>query len=168
MTPQRSGPLLLRIAMTACPVCSKETRNSIFCTRSCAAKFNNVHFPKRRLGGNCAICGCAIPRRNRYCPEHRTNKPLVGSQLKAAILNGSLHGTHRHSRIRFDARRRYLATHPYRCIRCGYDKHIEVCHKRPVTSFPLDTPISVVNSLDNLLGLCPNCHWEFDHGLLQL
>jgi hypothetical protein len=36
------------------------------------------------------------------------------------------------------------------------------------TSFPLDTPISVVNSLDNLVGLCPNCHWEFDHGLLQL
>jgi hypothetical protein len=25
-----------------------------------------------------------------------------------------------------------------------------------------------VNSLDNLVGLCPNCHWEFDHGLLQL
>jgi predicted restriction endonuclease len=25
-----------------------------------------------------------------------------------------------------------------------------------------------VNSLDNLLGLCPNCHWEFDHGLLRL
>jgi hypothetical protein len=24
-----------------------------------------------------------------------------------------------------------------------------------------------VNSLDNLVGLCPNCHWEFDHGLLQ-
>jgi predicted HNH restriction endonuclease len=25
-----------------------------------------------------------------------------------------------------------------------------------------------VNALDNLVGLCPNCHWEFDHGLLQL
>jgi hypothetical protein len=25
-----------------------------------------------------------------------------------------------------------------------------------------------VNSLDNLVGLCPNHHWEFDHGLLQL
>jgi predicted restriction endonuclease len=26
----------------------------------------------------------------------------------------------------------------------------------------------VVNSLDNLVGLCPNHHWEFDHGLPQL
>jgi hypothetical protein len=39
---------------------------------------------------------------------------------------------------------------------------------RSLTSFPLDTPIAVVNDLDNLVGLCPNCHWEFDHGLLQL
>ena len=55
-----------------------------------------------------------------------------------------------------------------RCIHCGYDKHIEVCHRRSLASFPGETPISVVNSLANLAGLCPNCHWEFDHGLLQL
>jgi hypothetical protein len=120
------------------------------------------------LEGQCAVCQRAIPRRNRYCPEHRTNKPLTGLELQAAILNSSLHGAHKFSRIRLDARRRYLAEFPRRCVNCGYDKHIEVCHRRPVTSFPLDTPISVVNSLDNLLGLCPNCHWEFDHGLLQL
>jgi hypothetical protein len=36
-----------------------------------------------------------------------------------------------------------------------------------LTSFPLETPISVVNALDNLVGLCRNCHWEFDNGLLQ-
>jgi predicted HNH restriction endonuclease len=75
---------------------------------------------------------------------------------------------YRLSRLRADARRQYFAARPYRCAQCGYDKHIEVSHKRPLASFPGDTPISVVNSLDNLVGLCPNCHWEFDHGLLQL
>jgi hypothetical protein len=26
----------------------------------------------------------------------------------------------------------------------------------------------VVNSLENLIALCPNCHWELDHGLHSL
>jgi hypothetical protein len=62
----------------------------------------------------------------------------------------------------------YLAALPKRCVNCGYDKHIEVCHRRALTSYPLDTPIAIVNDLSNLVGLCPNCHWELDHGLLQL
>ena len=165
MTASQASP---EPVLNLCPVCGKKTRNPSFCTRSCAARFNNLRVPKRHLEGKCAVCERVIPRRNRYCPEHRTNKALVGLELKAAILNGSLHGTHKHSRIRFDARRRYLAAFPYRCVCCGYDQHIDVCHKRPIASFPLDTPILVVNSLDNLVGLCPNCHWEFDHGLLQL
>jgi 5-methylcytosine-specific restriction endonuclease McrA len=75
---------------------------------------------------------------------------------------------YRRTRLREDARKVYHAAFPYRCRHCGYDKYIEVCHKRSLASFPDDTPISVVNSLDNLIGLCRNCHWEFDHGLLQL
>jgi hypothetical protein len=84
------------------------------------------------------------------------------------VADWSEHPAARHARLRQHARRLYNAVRPYRCVRCGYDKHIEVCHKRALTSFPSDTPIAVVNDLDNLVGLCPNCHWEFDHGLLQL
>lgn len=46
---------------------------------------------------------------------------------------------------------------------CNYDKHVEVCHKRAISEFPLDTPISVVNDISNLIVLCPNHHWEFDN-----
>jgi predicted HNH restriction endonuclease len=84
------------------------------------------------------------------------------------IADESDHPACRNARLRQDARKVYLAAFPARCSRCGYDKHIEVCHKRSLSSFSLDTPIAVVNHLDNLVGLCPNCHWEFDHGLLQL
>jgi predicted nucleic acid-binding Zn ribbon protein len=168
MTSQRSDPFLLRIAMTACPVCGRDTRNPKFCSRSCAAKQNNVLVPKRKLGGTCAVCGSLIPRRHRYCPDHRPNRPLDRSQPIASVADASEHPACRHARLRQDARRQYLLAFPYRCARCGYDKHIEVCHRRALTSFPLDTPIAVVNSLENLIGLCPNCHWEFDHGLLQL
>lgn len=49
------------------------------------------------------------------------------------------------------------------CAHCGYDKHIQICHIKAISSFDEDTLISVVNSKDNLIALCPNCHWEFDH-----
>jgi len=160
--------LLLRIAMTECPTCGAETRNPKFCSRSCAIRQNNVLAPKRKPEGSCFVCGCAIPRRNRYCPEHRPDPRLDRSLPIRAVADGSEHSACRYARLRQDARRQYLAAFPYRCSQCGYDKHIEVCHKRALTSFSLDTPISVVNSLDNLVGLCPNCHWELDHGLLQL
>lgn len=49
------------------------------------------------------------------------------------------------------------------CCQCGYDKHIEIAHKKPISDFEGNTLISVINSESNLLPLCPNCHWEHDH-----
>ena len=154
--------------MAACPTCGRETRNPKFCSRSCAIRKNNALSPRRKPEGSCAICACAIPRRNRSCREHRPDPRLDRSLPIGAVADGSEHPACRYARLRQDARRHYLAAFAYRCSQCGYDKHIEVCHKRSLTSFPLETPIAVVNHLDNLVGLCPNCHWEFDHGLLQL
>jgi|SRR5438067_407506 len=154
--------------ITVCPTCGAETRNPRFCSRTCAAKRNNVLAPKRRPEGRCFVCGTPVPKRTRFCPLHRLNRPLDSSQPIGAIADGSEHPACRYARLRQHARRLYRAATPYRCVRCGYDKHIEVCHKRAITSFPSETPIAVVNDLANLVGLCPNCHWEFDHGLLQL
>jgi RNA polymerase subunit RPABC4/transcription elongation factor Spt4 len=52
------------------------------------------------------------------------------------------------------------------CESCGYNKHVEVCHIKPVKSFPLDTLISTINERSNLKILCPNCHWELDNNWL--
>ncbi|MCZ2098085.1 MAG: hypothetical protein LC121_17815, partial [Anaerolineae bacterium] len=57
---------------------------------------------------------------------------------------------------------------PHVCANCGYDKHVEICHVKPINSFTDDTPVAVVNALYNLVALCPNCHWELDHRLLRL
>jgi predicted restriction endonuclease len=54
------------------------------------------------------------------------------------------------------------------CKVCGYDKHIQVCHIKSVSSFKDDDLITEINSKNNLVGLCPNHHWEFDHGFLNL
>jgi predicted restriction endonuclease len=55
-----------------------------------------------------------------------------------------------------------------KCKVCGYDKYIEVCHIKSVSSFGDDALITDINAVDNLVGLCPNHHWEFDNGHLEL
>jgi hypothetical protein len=154
--------------MSACMTCGLETRNPQFCSRTCAAKRNNVLAPKRRPEGKCFACQIPIPKRNKYCPEHNPSRPLDDSRPIRDVADESDHPACRFARLRQHARRQYFAAKPKRCERCEYDKHIEVCHRRALNSFPLDTPICVVNDLSNLVGLCPNCHWELDHGLLHL
>ena len=54
------------------------------------------------------------------------------------------------------------------CVVCGYTKHVQVAHRVSVSSFPAETLLTEINHITNLVGLCPNCHWEFDHDLLKL
>lgn len=67
------------------------------------------------------------------------------------------------------ARETYFACnqHP-KCEVCGYDKHVEVAHRKAVSDFDDDTTIREINSIGNLIGLCPNHHWEYDHGILEI
>jgi ribosomal protein L37E len=57
---------------------------------------------------------------------------------------------------------------PKYCSVCGYSKHYEVCHMKAINSFSPSIMISEINNLDNLVALCPNCHWELDNGLLEI
>lgn len=54
------------------------------------------------------------------------------------------------------------------CKNCNYSKHIEVCHIKPISDFPDSATIEEINCVENLIPLCPNCHWEFDNGLITL
>jgi len=65
--------------------------------------------------------------------------------------------------VRSRARATKKATMTNACEKCGWDKHVEVCHKKPISEFPKTALLSEINSEDNLLILCPNCHWMFDH-----
>lgn len=54
------------------------------------------------------------------------------------------------------------------CYNCGYSKHVELAHIKSLSSFPSTTTVGEVNHPANVVQLCPNCHWEFDNGLLTL
>lgn len=54
------------------------------------------------------------------------------------------------------------------CAICGYDKHVEIAHIKAVSEFDDSATIAEINSLNNLIALCPNHHWEYDNGIITL
>ena len=52
-------------------------------------------------------------------------------------------------------------------MKCGYDKHYEVCHINDLTNQDSNKTLFEVNHPTNLIHLCPNCHWEFDNHLVD-
>lgn len=53
------------------------------------------------------------------------------------------------------------------CAMCGYDKHFEICHIKSIADFSETALLSEINNIGNLIPLCPNHHWELDHGLIH-
>ncbi|WP_146149846.1 HNH endonuclease signature motif containing protein [Chroococcidiopsis sp. CCALA 051] len=151
-----------------CKHCGQTTINPAFCSRSCAASYNNQKFPKKRKGHKpryCKHCRILVTGRRTTCdicnPSYVDWSCLTLSELRAKAL-------YQHSaRVRQVARNVYRRSNqPKQCIICGYNKHYEVCHIRPIQDFAEDTPIAQINDINNLVALCPNHHWEFDRGLL--
>ncbi|MBI5303413.1 MAG: HNH endonuclease [Chloroflexi bacterium] len=149
-----------------CLNCGVETANPKFCSRSCAAQYNNKQFPKRdRKQFRCEKCGGVAEYRRKFCEDCSPKNGVDWSKRTFGFVRSSLDF---HARIRQLARKAYYTSdRPSQCVVCGYSKHIEICHIKSIQEFSEHTPISVINSLDNLVALCPNCHWEFDHGLLK-
>lgn len=54
------------------------------------------------------------------------------------------------------------------CSLCDFDLVVELCHIKPISSFPETTLVKEVNSLDNMRYLCPNHHKMLDKGILKM
>ena len=149
-----------------CACCSKPTNNPRFCSKSCSAKVTNREYAKRKMKERlCKKCGCTLDydKIRKVCdacliPEDKT--------IEQAIYTKH-HKSSAFALIRTRARS-VTKDRPQTCVNCGYDKHVEVCHIKPISSYSLDTLVSIVNSPNNLVLLCPNCHWEYDKGRLAL
>lgn len=148
--------------MKNCLQCQKETKNPKFCSRSCSTIFNNKIHPKRKVEATCKICATPIPARKSYCIECNPNIKDWGNITYEEVIG--IRKYQKNSRIRNLARVIYKKSDkPKCCSKCGYDKHYEVCHIKAIKSFNLNSKISEINNLDNLIALCPNCHWELDN-----
>jgi hypothetical protein len=155
----------------------REIRNSktgnVFCSRSCSATYNNKKKPKRERSTTCKTKGCKnkILSGWTYCDEcisqnkHMKYKSLT-EQTLGEYISGRKKDSNRYTAIRKHAQA-VMKDEPKKCS-CGYDKHVECCHIKDIKDFDLNEEIININSKENLIYLCRNCHWEFDHGMLSI
>lgn len=160
-----------------CVGCASMTNNPKFCSRSCAAKTNNRLTPKRKaLVRECRTCGGVwqLPRvihQSNRCPacagEFKHSSATIG-HVRAYQSSVGKHRSWLHATVRQRARAKFKQQAALGCEICKYAKHVEICHIKGVTTFP-DTALidEEVNAPTNVRFLCPNHHWEFDHGLLD-
>lgn len=138
-----------------------------FCSHSCSAKVSNSISVRMPTAHPCS-CGKAKDKRAikcSTCTQEEKDSIYRLSKIEDWVYANPTTPQSLYGRIRLDARTR-TKTLPRKCLVCGYSNHVQVAHIRAISDFPRDTLVSVVNGFDNLSLLCPNHHWEFDHGLL--
>ena len=162
-----------------CLNCGVETDNPKFCSRSCSATYNGKVCPKRKITRKCSRLNCdnlVKTTNHRLCSFHseesknQKNKYkyfTIGSYREMLSVKGK-HPSWINCHIRNFTRQwlKHLTELP--CKNCGYSLHVELCHIKPVSSFPDSTLLLEVNSEQNVVQLCRNCHWEFDNGFLKI
>lgn len=158
-----------------------------FCSKTCSAKFNNKQreldpefVNKRRLKNESlknsksqyeydeCSCGSLKTKKSKQCKVCR-NSVSIDSKTYKFYKDKYKDWWSARVPVSRDARNKYKnSDKPKKCINCNYDKHYQVCHIKAVSEFNENTLIKEINDLDNLVALCPNCHWEYDHGLLKI
>lgn len=135
-----------------------------FCSRSCSAKFNNKFAPKRKPN-NDKFCSCGNRKSGtaKKCVDCWLNQ--TGKKTLLEVVS-KYKGSLKWVAVRKDAKNKMNRWKIKKeCQICGWNKHVEVNHKKKISDFSLDTLVSEVNSKSNLQYLCPNCHWEFEHNM---
>ena len=163
-----------------CDFCGKENRVKrcriecphYFCSRSCAAKYNNKISPRKHRTKKCRTCDTLIVSGRSYCENCITDgKHIQGDRLDPTKTLGYYMGTrndyNKYKRIREHANK-VASRWEQKCYHCGYNKYVETCHIKAISDFPLTTPMGEINDPTNLILLCRNHHWEMDHGVLKI
>lgn len=155
-----------------CPKCGKKFIANFNGKKYCSVACSNSMKPRRKKSTHpCHTCGDLITIKRKYCKKcvsigkHLSSGKLpVDKTIRESLYKND---ANKYTKIRVHARS-VMKKEPQVCKMCEYNKHVEVCHIKDISDFDLETKISVVNHPSNLALLCPNCHWEFDHGELNI
>lgn len=163
-----------------CKNCKKEifiSENAIkpnhnnFCSRSCAATYNNKRKPKRKPEGTCKTCKTPIKTIHTYCGKCREvfykEKTINIDEItleEATYFNQQ--ASNRYCRVRDRAKTLYRKF-TEKCFMCGYTKHADICHIKAIKDFSQEDLVKDINAPSNITILCKNCHWELDHNILH-
>jgi hypothetical protein len=159
-----------------CLFCKKELigkDQKKFCSQSCSAKYNNKVCKKGKGGyRDCPKCKKKFLKQElppkclcNECRENKKNNLLyMRNPTQKELVYEQHHRSAAFAYIRWHSRKIVMKDAPKECAVCGYDAHVEVAHKKSISDFTDDSRLSEINHPDNLMLLCPNHHWEFDHG----
>lgn len=151
-----------------CDNCGIETKNPRFCSKSCSAKITNKEHIRRKKTKQCKKCECLILTRQTYCKDCiKTISYIEDKTIKEAVYTKH-HRSSAFALVRSRARTIAKNNRMNSCKICGYNKHVEIAHIIPISTFPEETLLSEVNDITNLVALCRNHHWEFDRGEIKL
>lgn len=146
------------------PVDIKRTKHN-FCCHSCHTIFmnkNNITKVKK-IKNKCIFCNNNVSQNNRKRCDNCISNNIIEDYTIDQIKYDKHHKSSSYALIRTRARILAKILGWVSCRKCGYDKHVEIAHIKPISSYPKNTLISEINSESNLIPLCPNCHWEFDN-----
>ena len=167
-----------------CKTCSKEIEKfanelrkheNSFCSSSCAAKHNNPL--KQKANGKyvlkekvCLNCTKTYTKDGRDARQTCSMFCYMELGMKQRLMKDVIkrNDANKYDTVRKNARTYSKHFYPSQCMICSYDKHYEVCHVKDLKDFTREETLYEVNNKTNLIHLCPNCHWEFDHNQLDI
>lgn len=163
---------------TNCCVCNKEIvrqaaqakkSHQHCCSKTCASHFALSSRNIKPLS-NCS-CGKKLNKRFTLQCQSCRNKQIASKKDNLTLQDvlyssGPSSIEAKWAKVRGRARTKYKVELNSGCDNCLYNKHVQVSHRKSISSFPLTTTVAEVNTRSNIFILCPNCHWEFDHQML--
>ena len=137
---------------TICPQCFEEKQKE--------------RYAESRIELECAYCGKKFIRAKSKslnsksglylcCREHKDLAQQINSGAEFDIIRPSHYGTYDENAISVNAYRRNALDHlPHRCAVCGWNEDEDILQVHHIDENRQN------NTLDNLIILCPNCHWK--------
>lgn len=158
--------------IVVCSNCTVEFSKSVseikrsvnhYCSRRCSALKNNKNSSiRRKPEGFCKVCKAVLSKTRVYCNQCLSDNHILNMTLGQVIYKSG-QASNRYGRIREHARRFAVSNNMSICSHCGWDKFVHICHIKAIADWSLDSKVSEINALSNLIALCPNCHWIHDH-----
>jgi 5-methylcytosine-specific restriction endonuclease McrA len=140
-----------------CLNCKSETKNPKFCSKSCAATYNNALgiYNRRKPEGSCKNCKIEIRSSRTYCDECYSSNARHTRKIPM-WLSGEWRGGS-DSGISQIIRKYLLEQCNYSCSKCGFNKNHPLDGRTILEINHIDGN-GLNHSPENLEVLCPNCH----------
>lgn len=153
----------------SCKNCNCQISTSLIYCNNCFLEYKNNKKKKKKnkiktkIIKKCIDCKSICRGKRCYKCYIKYSKNLQNDSTFSECIYKDIHRASAYAKIRSRARQMARKLGLNTCAHCGYNKHVEIAHIKSIKDFDLDAKISEINHINNIIPLCPNCHWEFDN-----